>query len=261
MVSKSEFENLPLYFFLTSPFLSIEENYEETNNDLNIVIENKFDEQKTKKENGNTQDCSQDNPIKKKKDKSMLHKKRNLGVKYHSKCDKDNILRKIQVHYHTFIINYINEVLKYFGFEKEFYHIDYQFKKNITNKTFKNLKKKNISFILSQKLSTKYRKKCLQDDECNFKYCEELKKDNKYPLIKKILEQNYINLFKEVYYKNIRELTYGEFKIFLSKKVKTFDDILNNKNNDDLYKAKILKDVKENYLKETPKLHFITIKK
>ena len=54
-------------------------------------------------------------------------------LKYHDKNSSDNLLRKIQVHYISFIISFINEILKNLDYNKRFFKLDYKFKFNIKN--------------------------------------------------------------------------------------------------------------------------------
>ena len=51
------------------------------------------------------------------------------GVKIHHKNAPDNILRKIQVHYITFIIDTVNELLNKLEYTEKFIDIDYNEKK------------------------------------------------------------------------------------------------------------------------------------
>ena len=47
--------------------------------------------------------------------------------KIHDKNTSDNLLRKIQVHYLSFIINYINEILINLNYKQRFLHLVYKF--------------------------------------------------------------------------------------------------------------------------------------
>lgn len=150
---------------------------------------------------------------------------------FHDKNSKDNILRIIQVHYISFIINLINDILDKLGLEEKFFDIDYQFKSNITKKNISILKKLNIGNILCQKISTKYKIIFKKDNEKNKSIFQEVTK--KSIVIKNLLGENYLKLFREVYYKNKRVInlsTYGlNYDITLSKKVETFEDIFKKK--------------------------------
>lgn len=189
-------------------------------------------------------------------EKKIIGKKRPFhcekNKKIHTKYEIDNVLRTIQVHYsNKFIINFINEILYFFGIEGKFYNIDYKYIKNIKKDKFKNLKAGNIGTFLCQKISPKF-KKIDKDNNINL-YKKLIKND----IINKILSENYIKLFKEIYFQNKREINYCGLKITLSTKVKTFNDFLNNEKYDKQYREKIIKAVENNYLKKPKKPHFI----
>ena len=205
--------------------------------------------------NSNTQFSSLDNQIKEynnKNDNSFVGKKRKSDKKPHTKFDLDNILRKIQVHFQKFTINYCNEILSYFDIHEQFLQIDYNFKKVINKKNFNELKSKNVGFILRQEISNKYRK-YKDDKDKNIRLYDKLIKNEE---LKELLTESYINLFRNIYYQSVRQVNYGGKTINLSQNVKTFNDILENPKYDGLYKEKILKAVEEFYL---PKQKFMTI--
>ena len=64
-------------------------------------------------------------------------------VKIHDKFSTDNLLRKVQVHYISFIVTFLNKILEVFNFKERFYKLDYEFKKNVNKKFVSSLKKKN----------------------------------------------------------------------------------------------------------------------
>ena len=173
--------------------------------------------------------------------------------KVHSKFDKDNILRTIQVHFFAFIIKYINEVLYSFGFEEKFYPIGYNCKRDIKSSNFKDLKNKTIGTILRQIISKKYRKIYKENKEINIKLYDKLIKDDN---IKHFLSEKFINLFNNIYYQNKKEIKYADRNIYLSKDVKTFEDLMNNEKYNDKYRENIKKTVENNYLPS--KIKFIT---
>jgi hypothetical protein len=49
----------------------------------------------------------------------------NEDKKNHDRFSDDNILRKIQVHYLSFIISFINDILKSLGFKEKFLNLNY----------------------------------------------------------------------------------------------------------------------------------------
>ena len=128
--------------------------------------------------------------------------------KTHSKLDKDNILRTIQVHFITFIINFINEILSFFRFEEKFCYIRYNCKKDIKKSYFNELKNKTIGSILRQKISKRYKK----DENINIKLYDKLIKNN---IIKDILSEKYINVFNNIFYQNQKEIVIDDKIIYL----------------------------------------------
>ena len=145
------------------------------------------------------------------------------GVKIHDKKTHDNILRRIHVHYISFIINVINELLNYFGFTVTFIDIDYNVKKELNKKKFSLLKNSNIGQILCQKVSPKFRKQSKQNLYKN-NYTFHKVKSNKY--VNFFLSQNYITLFKDVYLKDKRDINLDDLNFHFSENVKTYANFL-----------------------------------
>ena len=191
----------------------------------------------------------------------QLKKKRKrspkIGEKPHTKDAPDNILRKIQVHYLSFVVSFTNALLKHLGYssESEFVDLDYNIKKVISKKNFFSFKKKNIGQILCHKASPKFRTK---NEENNFIIYEEVKENKD---VNYFLSKNFMELFKDVYlkFKNKRSInengkrTINENGIVfdLPEEVKTFDDLLNKlrKYNDiKEYEQKINDVIKRSYL-------------
>ena len=153
-------------------------------------------------------------------------------IRIHTKNTSDNILRKIQVHYLTFIVDYLNEILKSCDIKKQFLKFDYQLKRQINKDVIESLKNKNIGEIICyMKISHKYKQ--YNDENYNKKLYDKIK-ENK--LLNKILSDNYLTLFKKIYYTNKRKINLNEYglnkEIILSDRVKTYKDLL-LKNSDD----------------------------
>ena len=152
-------------------------------------------------------------------------------VNFHDKNTSDNIFRTLVVHYMNFILDYVNEILKKFGFRVKFYDIDYKDKSNISPKRINFLKSSNIGEILCTKISAKYRKLIKSNDKLNETIFKEVTKNN---IIKNILSEEYLYLFKEVYFKNKREINLTRYGynciINLPEKIETFGNLLHKKN-------------------------------
>jgi len=172
--------------------------------------------------------------------------------KIHDKFSTDNLLRKIQVHYLTFIVNFINIILKKLNYEQRFFKLDYELKKNANKKYFDSLKTKKIGEILCNKISIKYKK---QNVNANFEIYDQIK-DNE--ILKKILSENYIKLFKKIYYKSNKTINLREYgldeEIILTKPVKMFKDLLKDNEALDInkeYKKNIVECAVQNYLPDS----------
>ena len=86
--------------------------------------------------------------IKRKVDDQDISKKKKKKI--HSGADDDNILRKIQIHFLSFIINYSNDVISSLTDEKlpRFKDLDYKQKKIVKLQFFEELKKKLLKKFL-----------------------------------------------------------------------------------------------------------------
>ena len=121
---------------------------------------------------------------------------KNKKEKIHDKNTSDNLIRKIQVHYLSFIVSFLNDILKNLNYKTKFLNLNYEFKMNIKKDFVESLKKKTIGEIISNEISIKYKGK-----EKNFnKNLYDKIKDN--DVLNKIFKDNYIKLFKNIYYKS-----------------------------------------------------------
>ena len=156
----------------------------------------------------------------------------------------------------TFIIDYANELLYKFDYKELFVEPNSIYKKNVNKSYISFLKEKNIGYILSLDISPKFRtKKTLKN---KILYEEVIK----LPIIKKIFDENYISLFKKIYYKNKKYINFiyddKNYIIHFSQKVKNFDDLLDKiKKNDKMnientkkYIQKLKDCIYNNYLSE-----------
>ncbi len=169
---------------------------------------------------------------------TLLTKKRrgrqtsNKNGKAHDKNSTDNLLRKIQVHYMTFIICFINEILNQLNYQQTFLKLDYEYKKNVSKKFSDLLKNKNLSDIICNKISNKYKKEDINKNKIIY---EQIKDDL---ILKNLFKENYLEFFKNIYYKSVNKINlikYGLNKeIILPKnKVKMFKDLIEEKTEED----------------------------
>ena len=146
------------------------------------------------------------------------------NAQIHDKYSEDNVKRKIQVHYLSCIPSLINDILKQLGYKEKFLEISYDFKKNVNNKFFKELKTKKIFDIICNKISKKYTK---IDEDFNIKLYENLQYNED---LKNLFDAKYLDVFENIYLeRNINFLNFGlDKKIHLSSDVKTFKDLKQN---------------------------------
>jgi len=143
--------------------------------------------------------------------------------KTHDKFSTDNLLRKIQVHYISFLISFINEILKALNYKQQFFKLDYKFKRNVNKNIFEALKDKKLSDIICNKISDKYKE---QDKLANFKIYDQLKNEK---VLKNIFNENYFYFFKNYYYKSVKKINlnnYGLDKEIILSDTKSYKDLL-----------------------------------
>ena len=147
----------------------------------------------------------------------------------HSAMDYDNILRKIQVHFMSFLVNFTNDYI--FSLKTDsnenntpyFRQIDYKIKRQITHSYINNLKIQKIGTILQYPISKKNRA------------CKDIQNILTYQQIVSLhpfLENSYLNksfkdFFVEYYFNQDENVIYinGD-KINLSIKTKTFNYLI-----------------------------------
>ena len=122
----------------------------------------------------------------------------------HDKNSSDNLKRKIHVHFLSFIVSYLNEILKNLNYKQRFLQLDYRFKRIINNKYFKSIKKQPIGNIIRNRISYKYK----QNEYYNEIIYEQIKENE---ILNKILSQSYLNLFKNIYYKSNNIISLKEY--------------------------------------------------
>ena len=102
--------------------------------------------------------------------------------------------------------------------------MDYKFTKIVNKKFVKELKSKTIGEIIRNIISDKYRK---YESNKNKEIYEIVKKNE---VLNNILSENYLKLFKKVYFKSKKKLNLKEYgldiDIILSKDVKMYENLL-----------------------------------
>ena len=209
----------------------------------------------TKKENekknlfnvNEKENLTKDNLINKKRKRGKKSKKIiNNNRKYHDNNRTDNLLRKIQCHYMSFIVSYLNNILKNLNYQQKFLKLDYKYKRNVNKKFVESLKKKTVGDILCNKISDKYKH---SSTDTNKELCKKIKNIK---IFNNILDDNYLTLFRKVYYKSNKRINLNEYglnkEIILSNDVKMFNDLLKDIKSNEKHQEKISESTQRNYL-------------
>ena len=152
-------------------------------------------------------------------------KEKKCNKKIHQAYDDDNILRKIQVHFLSFITNYVNDILRTFGNNKKvpyFRNIDYEIKKTVNHKYVEKLKSLCIAELLQLRVSPKMKN---HDDSVNKNIYQTV--ITSFPFMYGFLQQSYLSLFKEYFYNKNKIFFVNGKLISLSIKTRTFNDLIN----------------------------------
>ena len=163
----------------------------------------------------------EDKNTKKRGRKSIVSKK---NTRVHGPSDDDNLLRKIQVHFLSFIVNYTNDVIRTLIDMKNpplFKNLDYSIKKVVNRKNVETLKKKNISEILQLKVSPKMK---IHDESVNKNIYDEI--FSLCPFMFNYFHRSYLSLFREYYHNKNKIFMVNGRIIKLSIKTKTFSDLI-----------------------------------
>ena len=178
----------------------------------------------------------------------MLSQKRNKDnktkrKKEHSKFEKDNVMRKLNIHYISFIVKYVNyNIIKLISKKHPlFTNLSYDFKKKLNNSTFNELKNKTIGEVLKNEGSNKNKRNITYEKDDNEKVYNSV-----YPtILKDLLDINYIQFFRQVYTRGSKDNTHDIYKNYKTpKNILFFDDFLKkeiqrDKINGELYKERL----------------------
>ena len=152
-------------------------------------------------------------------------------------------------HFLNFIIALLNSIFPIFNYNQKLYKLDNAYKINLKKNNVESLKDQTIEYIISNKISEKY--KTINDKaEANRKICEEIKN---YKVLKKILSENYLVFFKKFYYKSNSSINLKDYDfdidITLTKDAKNFKHLLKeNEKKGSQYIWSIKRHVLKNYL-------------
>ena len=117
----------------------------------------------------------------------------------HNFDSNDNLQRKIQVHYLTFIVSFVNDLLKNLNYKQRFKNLEYDFKIKIDKISTKSLKNNCIGKIISNNsISEKYKTiKCNEREKYNLKIYNQIIGNN---ILKKILSEKYLDISKKTFF-------------------------------------------------------------
>ncbi len=224
-------------------------------NEDNLYFIDKFQSSDKKNESTSTTDG------KLKSEETFISKKRDITKKYkrkkeHSKFEKDNIMRKLNIHYISFIVKYVNYNIKRLISKKHplFTNLCYEFKKKINITSFNELKNKTIGELLKNEGSIKNKRNMIYEKNDNEKIFNSLYETS----LKDLLDVNYIQFFREVYISNPYkgENVLGIYKNYEAPKdIIFFDDFINNEEkkdniNGELYKKRLQYISKSEFISE-----------
>lgn len=165
---------------------------------------------------------------KKRRRNTSNNRNKSFHRKKHEAQDNDNVLRKIQVHYISFITCFVNDIVEEFYPNKnipKFNIIDYQIKKKVNHNYVEDLKKKTIGDILQLRVSPKMKK---SGENANKEIYNKVLE--KCPELRDFFLKNYITVFKKYYFdEDYKENQFNQVNgkiINLSSKTKTFKNLI-----------------------------------
>ena len=187
---------------------------------------------------------------------TRLNKKRgrknNKIEPQHTEYKNDCRMAKIQVSYISFLIKFINYIMKRMKLNYFFVDLNGKYKSNI-NKTFRNsLNKKTIKEIL---FDAPISGKSKRSQDYNKLIYNRLEKEG-YSTLINILNKNFLFFFEKIYYAGKKKLDLSSFgfapyEIELPNDIKVFEDLLEKRKKGDFinYKNKMKKCVEKYFIK------------
>lgn len=246
---EKKFKSSPSYFTITNnpklDKIEININEKEKGSENELKSKSSFSNFISNKSNNENNHFFQTKKKKERKE-NYLNQKRDLDKKKpgkisfkvnpkkeHSSRSYDNLQLKIQVDFQTFLINLANDALTAeFGIDHRygsFKNIRYSEKKNITLKNFFECQKTPIKAIIGKEINKKF--KHLNKDN-NKKLLNDINKKSEW--LKYFFNMEYLELFKFYFNqgKKVNKIVIKEKEILLSKKTKTFYDLLHKNQKD-----------------------------
>ena len=187
------------------------------------------------------------------KQKRGPKKKKISNKKIHKSDSQDNLLTKIKIHYLSFIVLFLNDVLSNLNYKQRFLHLSHKFKIKGGKKPKKEKSEKltdmTIGEIISKEISDKYKHKNINYNKI---IINKFKEDK---VLNRILSENCLILFNKIYFKNEKKVNLKEYgldkTIYLSNNVKMFKDLLlKNKGKNKNYERNMYICIKQNFIPE-----------
>ena len=186
------------------------------------------------KENNNKKEIFKTEHLKKKRGRKINKESKKAT---HSALFKDNIKRKIQVHFLTFLVSLINDIISTFPFKGiSLKDLAYNMKAKISEMYFEKLKKSSIKELIENiNISSKFKN---YEENMNKEVIKKLIEYD-FDYFSKLFEKDYLFFFR-LYYndeKPLNKLSLFGKTIEFSKKTESFYILIKNQEDKELKKA------------------------
>lgn len=221
----------------------------------NEILNSPFPENKEEKESDKNDSSRNNNiSIEKSTNKKRGRKKEKNGA-IHTKFKNDCRMAKIQIGYFTFLINFLNIIMKKLDIKYNFLNIKGKLKSNVNQDYRASLINKTIKEILNAPISTKYKK---YNSNHNINIINKLKEEHQIILLK-ILDKNFLYFFENIYFSNTRKFNLSLFglnylEVELPDNIKLYKDLINKLEEDQdfiRYEGKMEKCAKKYFVAKT----------
>lgn len=186
------------------------------------------------KENNNKKELFKTEQLKRKRGRKINKESKKAT---HSALFKDNIKRKIQVHFLTFLVSLINDIISTFPLKGiSLKDLAYNMKEKISNVYFEKLKKSSIKELIENiNISSKFKN---YEENINKEVIKKLFEYD-FDYFSKLFEEDYLFFFR-LYYndeKPLNKLSLFGKTIEFSKKTESFYILIKNQEDKELKKA------------------------
>ena len=186
------------------------------------------------KENNNKKELFKTEQLKRKRGRKINKESKKAT---HSALFKDNIKRKIQVHFLTFLVSLINDIISTFPLKGvSLKNLAYNMKEKISNVYFEKLKKSSIKELIENiNISSKFKN---YEENMNKEVIKKLIEYD-FDYFSKLFEKDYLFFFR-LYYndeKPLNKLSLFGKTIEFSKKTESFYILIKNQEDKELKKA------------------------